>query len=193
MLKKLAVVLVVLLVAVAGFLAFVASRPGSFRVERTTSVAALPERIYPLVADLRRMDEWSPWDELDPSMKKQFSGDPAQPGAGYSWAGNDQVGEGKMTILEVSPPTRVTFRLEFLKPHQSVATTGFQLVPDGSATKVSWNMEGKLSFMEKLVGVFMDMEGMIAKDFDAGLAGIKAIAERPEPAPAAAPPAPTPG
>lgn len=189
MLKKIAVVV---LVVVAGFLAFVASRPGSFRVERSTSVAAPPERIYPLVADLRRMDEWSPWNKLDPSMKKQFSGDPAQPGAGYAWAGNDEVGEGRMTILEVSPPSRVTFRLEFLKPYQSVATTGFRLVPEGSATRVSWDMEGKLSFMEKLVGVFMDMDAMIAKDFDAGLAGIKAIAEKPETAPAE-PPSPAPG
>lgn len=173
-------VLAVVAVVVAAFFAFVALRPASYRVERSIVVAAPPERIFALVADLRRMDEWSPWAKLDPKMQKHHEGEPGQPGSSYRWAGNDAVGEGRMTVVEVVAPSRVSYRLEFLKPFESVATTGFQLVPEGARTKVSWGMEGRLGFVEKLVGVFTDMNAMIAKDFDEGLASLKALAERPE-------------
>jgi len=188
-LKKILIAAVVVVVA---FAAFVATRPGSFRVERSIAVAAPAEKVFPLVADLRKMDEWSPWEKRDPNSKKVYSGEGGQVGSSYRWAGNKEVGEGQMTVTEAVPPTRVTFRLEFFEPYQSVATAAFALVPDGARTKVSWSMEGKLGFMEKAVGLFMDMEGMIAKDFDEGLASLKVLAERVE-APEEVAPTPTGG
>ena len=113
----------------------------------------------------------------------QYGGEPGKPGSTYGWAGNDQVGEGRMTLLDAEAPSRVSFRLEFLKPYQSVATTAFRLSPGSSGTKVTWEIEGRLGYLEKLVGLFMDMTGMIGADFDRGLGALKAVAERPEPPP----------
>lgn len=175
MLKR---ILAVAALVVAAFLAYVATRPSTYQVERSTVITAPAEKVYGLVADFRRWADWSPWEKLDPAMKKDYTGAPGAPGASYHWAGNDKVGEGRMTITQASAPARIAYELEFLKPWQSVSSTEFKLATEGAATRVSWSMAGKVGFTEKLFSVFMDMDGMIGKDFENGLATLKAVAER---------------
>jgi carbon monoxide dehydrogenase subunit G len=173
MLKK---VLLGLVAVVAGFLIFAATRPNTYHVERFTAVSATPEAVLSVVGDFQRFGEWSPWEKLDPAMKKTFEGEAGQVGASYAWAGNKQVGEGKMTITDIQPD-RVTMRLDFIKPWESTSTTSFTAVPDGANTKVTWSMDGTHNFMSKVMGVFMSMDKMIGKDFEAGLARLKPVAE----------------
>jgi uncharacterized protein YndB with AHSA1/START domain len=175
MLKKLLGLVALVVVA---FLVYVATRSSTYRVERSTVISAPADAVYPLLADFRRWAEWSPWEKLDPAMKKEFQGSAGAPGASYHWTGNDKVGEGRMTITEASAPGHIAYRLEFLKPWQSVSTTVFELAPEGAGTRVSWTMAGAVGFTEKMFSVFMDMDAMIGKDFETGLATLKSVAER---------------
>jgi len=178
---------------VAVLLAVVASRPGSYQVERSATVAAPPAVVYAQVADFGRWAQWSPWAKLDPAMKTTLTGAPASVGHGYAWAGNDKVGEGRMTITEVAPGQRVGIKLEFLKPFASTSPSSFSLAPEGAGTRVTWKMTGTNGFVEKAFTLFMDFEKMIGADFDKGLSQLKAVAEaeaRQAPAPTAAAPEP---
>lgn len=174
MLKKVSIVLGLLVVVL---LAVIATRPDSFRVERSAEIGAPAAAVFPLVNDFHQWAGWSPWDKLDPAMKRTYEGSPVGAGAIYTWAGNKDVGAGKMTILESQPDQQVHILLEFLKPFPATNTTRFTFSPSGSATKLTWSMEGKANFMSKAFGLFMDMDKMIGKDFENGLAGIKRIAE----------------
>lgn len=170
MLKK---VLTVLGVAVVLFIAFVATRPGRYRVERSAVIAAPAESVYGAVADLRRWAEWSPWEKLDPQMKKEYVGAPGVAGSSYYWSGNKQVGEGRLTLVEGSAPSRIVYRLEFLKPWKSEATSEFTFSPEGTATRVTWAMSGRADFVAKFFHLFMNMDSMIGRDFEKGLAALK--------------------
>lgn len=174
MLKKVGTVLGLVLVAL---LAFIATRPADYRVERSAQIAASAALVFPLVNDFHRWEKWSPWEKLDPNMKKTFSGAEAGIGAGYGWAGNDQVGEGRMTILESQAGERVAIKLEFLKPWTATNATTFSFKPDGAGTRVTWAMEGHNNFVAKAFSLFMDMDAMIGKDFEKGLASMKDQAE----------------
>ena len=185
MLKKIAIALVVLVAALA---AVIATRPSEFRIARSRTVAAAPDALHAYVNDFHHWPAWSPWEKLDPAMKREYSGAPAGPGAVYSWSGNDQVGEGRMTITDSQPPRSVTIRLEFLKPWAATNTTQFDFTPSGTGTNVTWAMTGHNNFMAKAFSVFMDMDKMVGPDFERGLANLEAaVAARP------ASPAPTPG
>jgi hypothetical protein len=185
MIKKIALALALIL---AVFAAYVATRPGEFRVTRTRTVKAPPAVVHGYVSDFHKWPEWSPWEKLDPAMKRELSGPPSGPGAQYAWVGNDQVGEGRMTITDSRPPESVTIRLEFLKPFPATSTTVFDFAPKDSGTQVSWTMTGHNNFMAKAMTVFMDMDTMIGADFEKGLANLDAAtADKTalEPAPAA--------
>jgi len=185
-------ILVVVAALIAVLLATVATRPAGYEVERSATVAAPPEVVYGQVSDFGRWAEWSPWAKLDPSMKTTLSGTPASVGHGYAWTGNDKVGQGRMTITEAAPGSRVAIKLEFLKPFASTSPTTFTLAPDGAGTRVTWKMTGTNDFMGKAFSLFMDFEKMIGGDFDKGLAQLKAVSEtaaRQAAAPAAAAPA----
>ncbi len=173
MVKK---VFAVLAVLILGFVAFVATRPGEFVIKRKTTIAAAPAVIFPIVSDLHNFAKWSPWNELDPKMATAFEGAPAGVGQIYAWKGNDQVGEGRMTITQSRPNELLSMKLEFLKPFEATNTTSIALVA-GPSTEVTWKMEGKNNFMSKAAGVFMNMDEMIGKDFDKGLAKLKTVAE----------------
>ena len=140
---------------------------------------APPERIYPLIADFRAWAPWSPWEKKDPAMKRTFSGPDSGVGAAYGWEGDKNVGTGKMTILEATAPGKVVIKLEFLKPFEATNTAEFTLQPQGDSTAITWAMYGKSNFLSKLMCVFMSMEKMVGPDFEAGLAGLKALAEKP--------------
>jgi hypothetical protein len=187
MVKK---ILLVVAVVVVAFAVFVATRPAAYRVSRSTTIAAPPTVVYAQVADFHRWDAWSPWAKLDPSMKTTFSGPVAAPGSSYAWAGNDKVGEGRMTIVDARPAQRVLIKLEFLKPFEATSSTEFLFASKSGATQTTWTMEGRNNFAGKLFSVFTDMDKMIGNDFDRGLAQLRIVAEREaraSPAPTAAP------
>lgn len=175
MLKTIAIVVVVL---IAGVLVFAATRPDAFRVERSVSIKAPPEKIYPYFDDFNRWAVWSPWEKLDPAMKRTFSGAPAGKGAVYAWQGNSKVGEGRMEILESSPSKKLLIKLDFIKPFEGHNTAEYTLTPSGDTTQVTWAMYGPSTYVTKLMGVFVSMDSMIGKDFETGLANLKAAAEK---------------
>jgi hypothetical protein len=174
MLKK---VLLAVAVLVVVFIGVVISRPDTYHVERSRTVAAPADIAFAHVADLHAWEEWSPWDKLDPNMKKTHEGTPQTAGASYAWEGNDQVGKGKMTLTEVLPPSSVTIKLDFIEPFASTATTRFTFAPEGSGTKVTWAMDGNNDFMGKAFGMFMNMDKMIGADFEKGLGQLKVRVE----------------
>jgi carbon monoxide dehydrogenase subunit G len=176
--------LIVLLLLVVGVVIFIATRPGSYHIERSASIAAPPEVVFANINDFHRWSAWSPWDDVDPAMKVTLDGPESGTDASYHWIGNDKVGEGRMTITESVPSDKVGIRLEFIKPFASTCTTNFALQPNSEGTHVTWTMDGTNGFMMKAMGLFMNMDDMVGKDFDKGLASLKAIAE----AEAAAPP-----
>ncbi|TMG86725.1 MAG: polyketide cyclase [Betaproteobacteria bacterium] len=175
MIKTIVAVVVVLLAAV---LVFAATRPDSFRVQRTTSIKAPPEKIFPLVADLHGWGSWSPWDKMDPAMKRTYGGAARGKGAAYAWEGNSKVGEGRMEITEASPPSKVTIKLDFIKPLEGHNIAEFTLDPKGDSTNVTWAMYGPTAYVAKIIGIFVSMDSMIGKEFETGLANLKSIAEK---------------
>ena len=173
---------IAVLAAVAALLAFAATRPGTFTVQRSATIAAPAGRIYPHLDDFHRWGAWSPWEKLDPELKRTFSGAGSGTGAVYAWQGNKKVGEGRMEILESDAPSRLRIQLDFLKPFEAHNHTVFTLAPDGGGTRVTWAMNGNKAFPMKLMGIFMNMDRMIGADFERGLANLEAVAET-EPAP----------
>ena len=174
-------VLIVLLVLV------ILTRPATFHIERSITMAAPPENAFAQVNDFHAWPAWSPWEKLDPQMKKTFEGPPAGVGAKYAWAGNDEVGEGQMTMEKSEKPSTIGIKLEFIKPFAATNATTFTFAPAAGGSKVTWAMDGENNFMSKAASLFMDMDKMIGADFDKGLAAMKAAAEA---APKAAPAAP---
>jgi uncharacterized protein YndB with AHSA1/START domain len=175
-----------LLIGVAIVLAFlvvvVATLPAKFRVERSIIIAAPPERAFAEVNDFHRWPGWSPWEKLDPTMKKTFEGAAAGPGSIYSWVGNPKVGQGRMTIEATTPPSLVKLKLEFLKPWKATNATTFSFERDGASTKVTWAMDGERNFVMKAFGIFMDLDKLVGGDFERGLAALKGVAEGAPPA-----------
>jgi uncharacterized protein YndB with AHSA1/START domain len=167
-----------LLVAVALVLFLASRRPDTFRVQRSVEIAAPPEAIFPLISDLQAFITWSPFEGKDPAMKRTFSGPRSGPGAVYEFAGNSQVGRGRLELTEADPPHAVTFRLDMHAPMAASNVVEFTLLPVGSGTRVTWAMHGPSSFLPKLLGLFMDMEGMVGQEFERGLAALAALAER---------------
>jgi uncharacterized protein YndB with AHSA1/START domain len=176
--KTIGIVAAVLVLAVAVILVYAATRPGSFAVQRSASIKAAPDRIFALINDLDRWAEWSPYERKDPAMKRARSGPPSGKGAVYAWDGNKDVGKGRMEIVEAARPSAVTINLAFEKPFEGHNVVVFTLEPRGDATAVTWAMRGRSPFIAKLIGIFIDMDAMIGKDFEAGLANLKAIAEK---------------
>jgi uncharacterized protein YndB with AHSA1/START domain len=155
----------------------IATRPAEFRIERSTTVSAPPEVVFAQVNDFRAWPAWSPWEKLDPTMKRTHSGAPSGVGASYAWLGNDDVGEGKMTIEKSEPPSTVGIKLEFIKPFAATNTTTFTFANTSSGTKVTWAMEGKNNFGAKAASLFMDMDQLVGADFERGLASMKTVSE----------------
>jgi hypothetical protein len=174
MLKKILIGLAVAILALAGI---ISTRPSQFAVQRSATIQAPADIAFAMVNDFHRWGEWSPWDKLDPNMKRTFTGAKAGLDAMYEWSGNDKVGEGRMTVVESKANELVKIRLEFIEPFASINTTQFAFAPEGEGTKVTWRMEGKNDFIGKAFSLFMDMDAMIGKDFENGLAAMKSGAE----------------
>jgi hypothetical protein len=191
MLKRIAITLfLVITVAIIAVLSIAATRPATFHVERSLSISAPPEGVFAVVNDMHRFHEWSPWQKLDPAMKITYEGPSSGVGASYSWVGNKDVGEGRMTITDATPPGSLTQKLEFLKPFESTCAVRFTIAPDGEGSRVTWGIDGNNNYMSKVMGLFVSMDSMMGKDFESGLANLKQVAEAaPAPEPAATSPA----
>ena len=172
------VVVVVLVIGVAGLLGFAAIKPDEFRIQRAASIKAPPEKIFPLINDFHNWVSWSPWEKLDPALKRTYSGAASGRGAVYEWEGNKKVGQGRMEIMESSPSSKITIKLDFLKPFEAHNTAEFTLDRQGDSTTVTWVMNGRQPYMFKVMSLFFSMDKMIGKDFEAGLANLKSITEK---------------
>ncbi len=170
--------LIVVVVLIGGLLGFAATKPDTFRVERAASIKAPPDKVFALINDFHRWPDWSPWEKLDPSMQRTHSGAPEGNGAAYAWQGNSKVGAGRMEIIESSPSSKVAIKLDFIEPFEGHNIANFTLQPQGDSTNVTWVMSGPTPFVSKLMQVFVSMDSMIGKDFEAGLANMKAAAEK---------------
>jgi len=169
--------LVVIVLIVAIFCVVVAMQPSTYHIERSATVNAPAAAVFAQVNDFHKWDAWSPWVKLDPALKQSYDGAPSGTGAIYSWTGNDQVGEGRMTITESRPSDLVKIKLEFIKPFAAINATIFTFKPQGNQTAVTWSMDGSSNFVGKAAGLFMNMDKMVGTDFEKGLAQMKTLAE----------------
>jgi hypothetical protein len=175
MLKTIALVAVV---ALAALLIYAATRPGTLRVERSTRIQASPEKVHALINDLHAFNTWNPYNQKDPAIQLVYGGPAAGPGASFTFDGNRNVGKGSIEITGTRAPTEVQMKLHMSSPMEGHNDIRFSLVPEGAATQVTWAMQCEAPFVSKLVGIFIDMDNMIGKDFAAGLANLKTVAER---------------
>ena len=170
-------ILSVLVLSVVAVLIFASTKPDSFSVERSISIKAQPEKILANINDFHLWGAWSPWEKIDPSMKRTFSGTPSGLGTVYAWEGTGKVGAGRMEVMEVAP-LKTTIKLDFLKPFEAHNTAVFQTIPQGDSTQVVWRMSGPANMITKVMSVFFSMDAMVGKDFEAGLQNLKTIAEK---------------
>jgi carbon monoxide dehydrogenase subunit G len=174
MIKIIAIAVVVLIAAI---LIFAATKPDTFRVQRAARIKAPPEKIFAFINDFNRWSFWSPWEKKDPAMKRTYGASTSGKGAVYAWEGNKDVGQGRLEIAESSPPSKVTLKLDFVKPFEAHNIVEFALEPKDDATNVTWAMQGATPYFAKIIHVFINMDSMVGKDFETGLANLKAAAE----------------
>jgi uncharacterized protein YndB with AHSA1/START domain len=163
---------------IATILIYAATKPDTFHVQRSTHIAAPAEKVFGLISDLHQWAAWSPWEKMDPAMKKTYSGAPQGMGAALEWDGNTDVGTGRMEIVSAAPSSRVVFKLDFLKPFEAHNQAEFTLEGSGTTTTVTWAMHGPQPFMMKVMDIVMNMDKMVGKDFETGLANLKQLAEQ---------------
>ena len=178
MFEIIAIIAIVLAIAIAIILIVAATKPNTFSIQRATIVKAPPERIFPLINDFHNWNSWSPWEKLDPAMNRTHSGAASGKGAVYEWDGNSKVGKGRMEITDVTPPSKVGIKLDFIKPFEGHNVAEFTLEPQGDSTNVTWVMNGPTPFVSKVMQVFISMDKLIGKEFESGLANLKSVAEK---------------
>jgi len=177
MLTTIATLAIILAILIALLLILASTKPTTFSVHRAAEIKAPPERIFPLISNFHQWTGWSPWEKRDPALKRTYEGADSGKGAVYAWDGNRNVGSGRMEILEASA-SKIVIKLDFFKPFEGHNTAEFTLSPEGAATNVKWVMHGPAPFMHRVMQVFMNFDKMIGKDFEAGLAGLKGLAEK---------------
>ena len=177
MLKTLAIIGAIAVVVIAGILIYAATKSDSFRVQRVVLINAPPDKVFPLINDLKAWVAWSPYEKKDPAMKRSLGAVTAGKGATYAWEGDKNVGQGSMEIVE-SGPRKILLKLDFLKPFEAHNMGEFVLEPKGDSTFVTWAIYGPSPYMSKVIGTFMNIDDMIGRDFEKGLADLKAAAEK---------------
>ena len=170
-------ILIALVVIVVGLVGVITLQPARYRVSRSTTIAAPAPVVFAQVNDFHRWSAWSPWEKIDPAMKRTYEGPPAGVGASYAWVGTREVGEGRMTIVESRPSDLIQVKLEFVKPFAGTSVAEFSFKPDGERTLVTWSMTGDKNFIAKAIHLVMNMDRMIGDQFDKGLAAMKTVAE----------------
>jgi uncharacterized protein YndB with AHSA1/START domain len=171
-------IVVVVVVGIAALLIFAATKPDTFRIERSASIKAPPDKVFALLTNFQGWGAWSPWEKKDPAMKRVHRGAASGKGAIYEWDGNKDVGQGRMEITDVSPPSKVVIKLDFIKPFEAHNIVEFTLEPKGDTTNVAWVMHGPSPYITKVMTLFFDMDQMVGKDFETGLANLKSVAEK---------------
>ena len=167
----------VIVAAIAVLLLYAATRPDTFRVERSARIKAPPEKIFTLINDLHQFNTWNPWLKKDPGSKVTYEGPQSGNGAAYGWE-SKELGIGSMQIVDNAAPAKVAMKLDFVKPFEAHNQVEFTLKPDGDTTEVNWAMHGPAPFFSKLMGVFFSMDRMVGGQFEQGLAKLKAVAEK---------------
>ena len=177
MLKSLAIIGVVVVIAIAGILLYAATKPDSFRVQRVVLINAPSDKVFPLINDIKAWTVWSPYEKKDPAMKRTYGAVTAGKGATYAWDGDKNVGQGSMEMIE-SGPRKIVLKLDFVKPFEAHNMGEFLLEPKGDSTSVTWATYGPSPYMSKVIGTFMNIDDLIGRDFEKGLADLKAAAEK---------------
>jgi hypothetical protein len=178
LLKVIVIVAIILALGVAGILALALTKPDSFQVTRSLAIKAPADKIYPLIEDLHAWSAWSPYEKKDPAMQRTFEGAPRGKGAVYGWNGNNDVGAGRMEITDALASSTIVIKLDFIKPFEGHNVAEFILVPAGDHTDVTWRMHGPAPLITKVMQLFLNLDTMIGNDFAAGLANLKAVAEK---------------
>jgi uncharacterized protein YndB with AHSA1/START domain len=176
--ETIVIIAVILAIAIAVVLVLALTKPSIFRVQRTTTVKAPAEKIFPLINDFHQWSAWSPYEHKDPAMKRTYSGAASGMGAVYAWEGDKNVGSGRMEILDASAASKIVIKLDFFKPFEAHNTAEFTMLPQGDATTLTWLMHGPAPFMHRVMQVFMNIDSMIGKDFEAGLDNLKKLTEK---------------
>ncbi len=171
-------ILIFVLLAIVALLIYAATKPDTFRIARSASIKAPPEKIFPLIADLHNFNIWNPFAKKDPNATGTYSGAESGVGSAYAWEGNKNVGKGSMTIAKLTPSSEVVYKLDFMAPMEAHNTAIFTLVPHGENTQVTWAMEGPSPYLSKVMCTIFSMDKMVGPDFEAGLASLKALAEK---------------
>ena len=159
-------------------LAFAATRPDNFRVQRSASIKASPEQVFAHINDLRRFNAWNPFEKKDPNLKGSYDGAASGKGATYAFDGNGNVGSGRLSIIESVPAREVRMTLDMGKPMEGHNIVEFNLRPDGDSTRVTWAIQGPMPYISKLMSLVCDMDAMIGREFESGLENLRAIVER---------------
>jgi polyketide cyclase/dehydrase/lipid transport protein len=178
MFEIIAIIAVILAIAIAAVLILAATKPDTLRVERAIRVKAPADRIFPLINDFHQWIVWSPYENKDPAMKRTYSGAESGKGAVYAWDGDKNVGSGRMEILETAVPSKIVIKLDFFKPFEGHNTAEFTMLPQGDVTHLTWTMTGPAVFMSKVMQVFINLDRMIGRDFETGLANLKKLTEK---------------
>ena len=178
MFKKLGVIAVILVVALAGVLIYAATKPDAFSVQRSATIKASPEKIFPLINSLRGFNTWDPFSKKDPAIKIVHSGAESGKGSIYQWEGNRQVGSGRVEIIDAVPSSRINMNLDMLTPMEAHNDVQFTLEPKGEMTNVTWAMKGRSPYIAKVMDTVFGMDRMVGREFEAGLANLKAMAEK---------------
>ena len=178
MFEVIVIVAIVLGIAIIGVLALAATKPATLRVARAIDIKAPAEKIFPLISDFHLWRGWSPYEEKDPAMKRSYGGADSGKGATYAWDGDKNVGSGRMEILEAAALSKIVIKLDFFKPFEGHNTAEFTMLPQGDGTHVTWVMHGPANFMSRLIQVFINLDNMIGRDFEAGLANLKTLTEK---------------
>jgi uncharacterized protein YndB with AHSA1/START domain len=169
---------IVVVIPIAALLVYAATKPDTFRVERTATIKATPGKIFPYLSDFRKGEAWSPHEKKDPAMKRTYSGATSDKGAVYEFDGDKGVGSGRLEIIDSLPPSKVVISLDMRKPFEGRNIIEYTLEPKGDSTNFTWAMHGPVPYLGKVMCIFVSMDKMIGKDFEAGLANLKAIAEK---------------
>ncbi len=172
------IIVIIIVAAIAAVLIFAAMQPDSFRVQRSVTIKAPPEKIFAAINDFHRWEAWSPWEKVDPAVKRSYSSADNGKGAVYAWEGNSEIGQGRMEIIESIPSSKLLVKIEFIKPFAATNTVEFNLAQNGENTTVTQAMYGPSPFISKLMGLFFSMDKMVGGKYEEGLASLKAIAEK---------------
>jgi hypothetical protein len=175
MLKIIAIVVVIFICAVG---VYAATRPDSFRIQRSITIHSTPDKIFPLISNFHQWELWSPWEKIDPQIQRTYSGEQQGKGAVYAWRGDKNIGQGRMEMTDATPPAKLTIQLDFITPFEARNTVEFTLEGQGNATLVSQAMHGPSPFISKIMGLFFNMEKMVGGKYEEGLANLKVLAEK---------------